>query len=92
MERGYGTRQSSTLCSPSKPSSPSELTTLRQCTHTTESNTRMTHSEQVKEYIATRYPDYDIDDCSSKGDNVEICENGDVHYNSFTIIKTHIQH
>jgi len=52
----------------------------------------MTHSERVKEYIATRYPDYNIDDCSSKGDNVEICENGDVHYNSFTIIKTHIQH
>jgi hypothetical protein len=50
----------------------------------------MTHSELIKEHVATNYPDYNIDECISQGDNVEICENGDVHYNLFTIIKTHI--
>ncbi len=51
----------------------------------------MNHEEMVKDYILKNYPDWSIDEHLSNGDNVEICENGDVHYNSFTIIKTNIR-
>lgn len=49
------------------------------------------HESNVKDYINEFYPDWNIDEHLSNGDNVEICENGDVHYNMFTIIKTGIR-
>jgi len=49
------------------------------------------HEEEVKSYIKDNHSEWDVDKCLSNGDSVEICGNGDVHYNSFTIIKTNIR-
>ena len=49
------------------------------------------HEESVKNYIQKNHSEWDIDNHLSNGDSIEICENGDVHYNSFTIIKTNIR-
>jgi len=49
------------------------------------------HENKVKDYINEFYPDWNIDEHLSNGDNVEIDDNGDVHYNMFTIIKTDIR-
>lgn len=49
------------------------------------------HEQKVKDYIIKNYPDWDIDRHVSTGQNVDICENGDVHYDGFIIIKTNIR-
>jgi len=49
------------------------------------------HHQDVKEYICENYPDWDIEKSLYNGVNVEICSNGDVHYDSFIIIKTNIK-
>ena len=49
------------------------------------------HENNVKDYINEFYSDWNIDEHLSNGHNVEICENGEVHYNMFTIIKTRIR-
>ena len=50
----------------------------------------MEHAQEVKEYIIKFYPEWDINTHLSNGDNVEICENGNVVYNSIVTIKTQI--
>lgn len=47
------------------------------------------HRNKVAEYISKNYPDWDFKNFKKR--EVEICDNGDVHYNSFTIIKTGIK-
>jgi hypothetical protein len=49
------------------------------------------HENNVKNYVNEFHPDWNIDKRLSNGENVEICENGDVHYNMFIIIKTGIR-
>ena len=51
----------------------------------------MNHTQKVKEFIYKFYPEWNIDKHLLKGDSVEICENGDVIYNSIVIIKTQIK-
>jgi hypothetical protein len=53
--------------------------------------TTNTHAEQVKNYIKRHYPEWDIEDRNINGENIDICENGDVHYEGFFIIKTGIK-
>ena len=48
------------------------------------------HTQKVKEFINKFYPEWDIDAHLSNGDNVKICQNGDVVYNSIVTIKTQI--
>ena len=50
------------------------------------------HSNEIKDYIEQNHCEkWNIDNCINDGITVDICENGDVHYNSFTIIKTGIK-
>jgi len=49
------------------------------------------HEQKVKDYIINNYPDWDIERHLSTGNNVDICENGDVHYDGYIIIKTNIR-
>jgi hypothetical protein len=51
----------------------------------------MGHKKQVKDYISKNYKDWDINELRNNGDSVEISDNGDVHYNGYTIIKTGIR-
>lgn len=50
-----------------------------------------THEEQVKNYIKLNHPAWDIDEGFINGENIDICDNGDVHYEGYFIIKTGIK-
>jgi len=47
------------------------------------------HQNKIAEYINENYPDWGFS--KFRKHEVEICENGDVHYNGNTIIKTNIK-
>ena len=50
------------------------------------------HSNQINDYIEQNHCEsWNIANCRNEGITVDICDNGDVHYNSFTIIKTGIK-
>jgi len=51
----------------------------------------MEQETKIKEYIKQNYCEsYNIDNCRNEGITVDICENGDIVYNSNVIIKTKI--
>ena len=46
---------------------------------------------EIKEYLEHNYCErYNIDKCIKEGITVDVCDNGDVVYNSSEIIKTNI--
>ena len=46
---------------------------------------------EIKGYLEHKYCErYNIDNCTKEGITVDICDNGDVVYNSIEIIKTNI--
>ena len=46
---------------------------------------------EIKEYLEHNYCErYNIDQCTKEGITVDVCDNGDVVYNSSEIIKTNI--
>jgi len=47
------------------------------------------HENKIDSYISENYPDWSFS--KFKKHEIEICENGDVHYNGNTIIKTGIK-
>ncbi len=50
------------------------------------------HAQRVKKYIRINFNSgWDVDENISEGKTVDICENGDVHYDGFSIIKTGIK-
>jgi len=47
------------------------------------------HQNKIAEYINENYPDWSFS--KFRKHEIDICDNGDVHYNGNTIIKTNIK-
>jgi len=54
-----------------------------------ETLTSLKHQNEVARYIDKHYPDWSFSNFKKK--EVDVCDNGDVVYNSNTIIKTNIK-
>tara|TARA_R110000868_G_scaffold98795_1_gene272018 strand:+ start:929 stop:1102 length:174 start_codon:yes stop_codon:yes gene_type:complete len=47
---------------------------------------------EIRQYLEHNYCErYNIDECIKEGITVDVCDNGDVVYNSIEIIKTNIK-